>query len=759
MADIQPIGFTQFGDKAAAFASNAQAVGPVGNVTGGNSQGGVQQALNWGDGGGPSNAIPQFFNELLAPRINAIKKQKFYEGLADAREGRALTEIQEETPWFARVFGQTNHEAGATVYTANEAVSTLMTEMQNNMSELRTKTTHEVGQWLNNKSNEMFTGDVLGDAVIQKQLIDQSGPLMELHAKARYAWQQDNLVQGQLRSAMAASRQYDSSMRMLWQLGKDHPDQPPDPNKRVEMETLFANALVMPDGQDGASAVKFVESFVDNAAREGNWHSLNFLEQSGIKSMLPQDAQDRMEKKLVTARSKWQTNMAMSPDMAPATMIASAVRMGVVSPRDGLEQLTQFNREFTARTGYQDPWFDQSDINSLIGSGIDKTYSAMQQRLDHAFQRSQRAQDKLDKEAAAAQATAMYAKQAAMGELGVASLMNGFDSKQADAALVAMVEQSPTQGMAALVSNFTNPKKQYVSQTLKDQLVNRVASGAGLSFNDSIDSAHKVWKEMFGMKNPDGSDSGVGPAMASQYFGEYADDMFAYDSLLRNGLGPEDAYLKVFGPEAIYGRGDLRGGEGEKKNKEALNAAVNELSPGFFGRLFGAESLTESSKRVIAHHSSRFYERMLKQSPNLSPEIIAQRSVESFVNDGGEIAGKYAWQNPRGQARISDELKIPPDVFGKVFDSAVTNRFRKQGLAVDNDTEFEIIRIGNDKDGPRMLITGYNSDGVMKGITLNSKDFVEFRDAYANENYKRANFKPNDVQAPVTAPKAGRNTL
>lgn len=739
--------------------SNAQAAAPNVGVQGGNSRGAAVEASDWGSTGGPSNAIPEFLGRIFAPRLEAVKRDRMFQGFALARSGMSVEEISANTPWFARTFGQTNVEAGATIYTARASAAELAAEMNSNMDELRTKTTEEMGQWLNDKSAALLTGDLLADAVIQKEFLEQSGPMMDMHTKARFAWKQQQASDAQYNNILSQARAYESGTRMQWAYGQQHPDEKPDPLRTQERERLFGDAWQMPQGQTLESYIGTVEKATEAMAREGNWHSIGFIKNSGLYEQLPTENQERIEKRLKTAESRWLQNLEGSPDMQEAYQIRASGAAGVVSPAQLYEQMSAFNRKFKSRYGFDRDYFDDAELKGAITQNAGLVFQAHQRLLTDAAAQERKAKDKLEKDQAEAYTDASYAKMAAQGSLGIASIMSDYDQKRADLAMTSLLELNPDAGFQALKLNFVNAKARWTSPLVKDQIKNRVTGGAGFALNDGITQSYAMWQKMFYMRNPDGSEDGTGMAMANEYFGEFADDMFAYDQLQKAGVRPEDAYQKVFGPEAVYGAGDLRGGEGNTANRTALQSAVSEISPGFWQQMFGAEEISESSKSLIAHHASRDFERMLKQAPHLGPTLIAKQSVQRFLSSGGEIAGKYAWMNGPKQRHLADSLRIPKDIFGGVFDQAVTNRMRKAGLAVDSTTAFEIIRVPDDKDGPRMLITGYNADGVMKAINLTAKDFNEFRNAYAEKYKTFQNFKPNDVQAPITAPTAGRNTL
>lgn len=721
-------------------ARQAAAVGPVVGVTG--ESGGSFLGPVKSSGGNMAATIPNFLQKLAAPRVEAVKQLRRAEGFAAARAGMTQEEIKKNTPYFARLFGDTEFQAGSTIWNAQSAVSEISREATENMEELKTRTPEEMGAWLNERAERAKTGDPLADAVIQKSLMEQSGPLMAMQTKARFAWQQTTMVNDQYNSALSEARNFEAGTRMQWQLGQDYPDQQPDPAQQAERERLFFDTFQMPEGQTYESALNFIERTSEGLAREGLWHSLDFLENTGMYQQLPADVQERIAKKVQTANSRWRSNLEGTDELQEAYQIRALGAAGILTPNQLYQQMTGFNQKFKSRTGSRVPYFDEGELKGAITGNAALVFQAHQRNLDKLDRLNEKAQDAQAKEAAQAETDAAYMKESATGGLGPMSLMSHYDEKLAERSITALIEKDPAKGVEALQRNFANPYKRWESSTVKGRIEARIEAGAGFAMNDAVDQSYAMWKQMFYSEGVGKDQQGIGPAMANSYFGKYADHMFAFDQAVQMGVSKEDAYQKIFGKDSVYAGGDLRGGQGFSDNQKALQNAVAQLSPNWWDRWVGGkEAATPMVQGMIAHHGSRFYERMLKQSPYLSPDVIAQQAVQYVQSNGLEIAGgKYAWMNGAGQKNVADELKIPRDVFGGVFDTAVTNKMRKQGLKVDSGTNFEIIRVGNDKDGPRMLVTGYDSDGVRKAIELGGKDFATFRDEFAEKVYKQSDW-------------------
>lgn len=706
-------------------------------VSGGESQGGVVEASRWGGQSAPDSSIPDFFRRMLEPRQAAKRQKAFYEGAAQARAGRTMQEINKDVPWMARIFGPTNYQAGAAVFTGQAAAAELTREAMENMDDLKTFTPQQMGDWLSERARKATTGDVVADAAIQKALFEQSGPLMELQTKHAMAWKQTELGRTQLEAWMSGARLHQATARGLWQFGKDNPNEPPNEMAIKENDRLLFEAMQPPDGQEFEAFVDNFGKMAEQAGREGLWHPLSKLMETYAKE-LPSEKQVALEARLQTVKSRYLQSMQYDPSTEEAAKIRMANAAGIDSAETTVAKMLEFNKKFTASTGFPDPYFDNDEIEAAAVRSGTLVFQAHQNNLNRLAAEKERAATEAAKQAAEAAEDAKYAQAGMAGTLGVMSNLAHYDKVKAESAIMHLMAGNPAAGLAALKSNFDSAQQRWVSERFKEQIANRVASGAGMAWNESFDQTYKLWHSMFYMQDSNGLQDPSGMDMANVYFDKYADDMFMYDGLLKANVPPEAAYLRVFGPDSTFGSGDLRGGAGTKENEAALKEAATEFvndsnNVGLMKQWFGG-STSESAVEFIAHKAGRHFERLLKQTGgSMTPKQLAGASIRWFQSNGGEVAGKFAWMNSPQQKPLSQTLGVPADVFGAVMDEVVTNRMRKAGLSVDSAARFEALRIPDDAAGPRMVVMGYDKDGAMKLITLSGKDFDALKKKYVEE--------------------------
>jgi hypothetical protein len=707
-------------------------------VSGGDSAGGVVEASRWGGQSAPDSSIPDFFRRMLEPRMAAKRQKAFYEGAAQARAGRTMQEINKDVPWLARIFGPTNYQAGAAVFTGQAAAAEMTRDAMENMDELKTYTPKQMGDWLSDRARTATTGDVVADAAIQKALFEQSGPLMELQTKNSMAWKQTELNRTQYEAWMGAARLHNTTARGLWQFGQENPNEPPNEATARENDRLLFEALIPPDGQTFDSFVDNFGKMAEQAGREGLWHPLSRLLDSEYIQQLPSEKQVALESRLQTVKNRWLQGMQYDPSTEDAAKIRMANAAGIDSAETSVAKMLEFNKKFTASTGYPDPYFDNDEIEAAAVRSGTLVFQAHQRMLDEQARAREAAATAEAKAAAEAQEDAKYAQAGMAGTLGVMSNLAGYDKVKAESAVMHLMAGNPAAGLAALKSNFDSAQQRWTSDRFKEQIANRVASGAGMAWNESFDQTYKLWHSMFYMQDGNGMQDPSGMDMANVYFDKYADDMFMYDGLLKANVPQEAAYLRVFGPEATFGAGDLRGGAGTKENEAALkDAAMSFVSDsnnvGLMKQWFGGDT-SESAVEFIAHKASKHFERLLKQTGgSMTPKQLAGASIRWFQSNGGEVAGKFAWMNSPQQKPLAQTLGVPADVFGAVMDEAVTNRMRKAGLSVDSASRFETLRIPDDAAGPRVVVMGYDKDGGMKLITLGGKDFDALKKKYVEE--------------------------
>lgn len=724
---------------------------PALGVQGGGAKAGIQLFTQGIPDGAGDASLPAFLAQQFEPAMQQARQERYWQGFTEARAGKSMEEIHATTPWYSKVFGPTSYELGGEMYGVQAAVSGFATEFQRRMPELRQMTPEEVGIAFNGISQAAMTGNQFTDALIQKNLMENAGPMMDQYYKQRYAWQQEELSKAQNKSWLSAGAAFQETMANDAKLGRDHPGQQPDPEQQREAVRIFLQNFQSPASQNPESYLKNVMTTVDQMADAGQWYSIRALEASGLFNAMSPEDQDKLQGRIERSRAKYKRTLANGPLMRPVAQLFSAARAGAISADQFVNGGLEVNAQYAALTGDDTGLFDQADFIRGSESAAGAYYSMWERgmnRLDTAREKAITAQEKEKAEAAN---DAALAAAVTTNSIGTVSKMKNVSSDDADRAFNTTVDASVAPGGAWVPANLgevtvgnyavvSAGKEPFVSERMKTRLQTQVLNSAGEEWTDGFEAAYTNWQSIryHTIERENGEqDRSSGLATAIEYYGQYAPRMQQYDDQRKAGVDRETAYRRTFGNEASFGQGDLRGVDSAatREARKQLDGAVAKLNPSWWQ--LGSEAMGSSATNVVTAAASRYFEQIKQNDPAISDTDAAQQSIQMAQANGLEISGRYAWQNIRGQKTLAAEAGMEKTMFERAFEQSMTNRFRAQGISVAKDTSVSIIRIGNDAQGPRMMATAYK-DGVRKTIFITGADLKKLRDEQAVRDRNRS---------------------
>jgi hypothetical protein len=84
------------------------------------------------------------------------------------------------------------------------------------------------------------------------------------------------------------------------------------------------------------------------------------------------------------------------------------------------------------------------------------------------------------------------------------------------------------------------------------------------------------------------------------------------------------------------------------------------------------------------------------------------------------------WSNNNSDP-LSAYLNMAPADFSRTFDQYLTGKLRAERVSVDGSTSTTIMRMGDDANGPRLLVQAQKPDGTHALIELTGKDLKEIQ--------------------------------
>ncbi|CAJ0783508.1 Internal virion protein C [Ralstonia mannitolilytica] len=164
------------------------------------------------------DAINKLAGNVLKPYVEAEEKKAYFEGAARVAQGQSLQQIENDQPWFTKIFGPSATVRGAQAMAATTALTQAESQTLEDMQDLKQKSPDEFRSYLVSQAASIkATGDPLVDATVQAKLAEQWGPLMKTHMREHIAWQQADMLEKQVNlnvsqaAALASKRKANST--------------------------------------------------------------------------------------------------------------------------------------------------------------------------------------------------------------------------------------------------------------------------------------------------------------------------------------------------------------------------------------------------------------------------------------------------------------------------------------------------------------------------------------------------------------------
>ena len=713
----------------------ASGAAPTLGLQGGNTTASVKLYADTTDIGAGSR-LPEFMEGLFAEKIQAVKNQRAWQGYIEAAAGKSARDIADEQPWYSRLFGSTPYELGAQHFNIRKAGSSFSAAFTDNIGKnlrLEERSPEEVLSWAVAQATALNTGDMLTDVQLQKVLMDNMGPMMDVYTKARVEWQQTKLSGDHFDMGEAAGDAFHSIVTTLGRQGTAHPDQSPDPEGLLQVRKNFREAFDKPESMEDGAWYANVARLAETFAHKGQFGNIEEMREAGILAALPPEMRLPLEDTVRRRRDEFYANLD-DPEYWEArfTMDLAAGR-GDISSEGMRDAAVAFNSAIKARYGDPVGPLGARSREQLSATALGQTLAAM----DEQWKATQRA--------AASALTEQEKRQAEKDQLTfvVSEIRGGRGGFLKDLGIADTVVESAMLSLAdsgvglapVLAMNNGMAARPRVYERMKDTIRNWVdLSGDGHyspSFQRAVDLANSL--QGYSLPTADGVDRTTGPATALQYFG--ADRLHLITEFNRN--------LENMDTEAAYQLAvRSRRPRPPALTKEAGNAIVRAL-PGtdnLIMRILGVEKRVPREHRGwMVHVAAEEYARVDSLFPQWSVEEKARTVAQNLQSFHGDIAGIYSWprvspqQEPLSTYGPSPERPLDTNVYGAYLQKAIDDALSSANVDVDSrNSLIEVFRGPDGADGwPRLYIHAQDGDSGIVNVSFGRKEFERIRNETA----------------------------
>lgn len=727
----------------------ASASGPRMGIDGGEIRNGVggtagkdwfQDGMDIGGG-----ALPEFLNEAFAPALQAAKEERMWDGFVKAREGATMQEITEDQPWYTRMFGPTDYELGASMYTVQKNVSDMEADVVARMPELRKLDSAAMGKELNRLSQSAQTGNAFTDTLLRKQLMDRAGPVMDLHTKERVAWQQGELVRHQTEAIGSASTAYNSMMVANAKLGKNAPlDQSVVANQTQARAALF-DTLRTSQYQTDGSIKEVYTAGIRGMADRGEFYAVNALIDAGVLSALEPDDAEKLTKYVDSQQMRFRQRWQATPENVEAIARIHAEVAAGIGGKPTMDHAVALSNEYMVETGSRVPLWDADEIGRFAGSSMSNYISQRQRAEDKRDARLLRESEKQDKDEAESRNAAEAADRFLEGSFGDAVDYKHVDRKDLERGAKGVFDQLMAKGdvktaMGLLVFNHSTKNGKRVDM-ISASMQHDLESTLDENVSDAFMAQYFQWKALrdsAGFKRVgdrmERVDTTAGPTVALDYYGAaLTKRLEQFDRTFKGDPSKADlAYRLSFGQAAHDSPGDIRGLDSQetKANIASIREQVDAMDGGTVDRWFGdGQRLHPSTAAVVSAAAEHYWESLPAE---WASRDRARAAVSLAQKNGLEVAGRFGWTNQRGQSSIAGYLNDNGEKSGAVMDWLIDKKLSESGG--DGATSITILRMPDKNGEPFLHVIAWTDEGMVDATVTGP----EMKNAYRNDAVRQS---------------------
>lgn len=642
------------------------------------------------------DALRAMGDALIDPIVQRRQEELFYEGARKQIEGEKLQDIVQEQPWYSKIFGPSASVQGARTMAQMQAVESFATNMQRDMSHLRTLSGDEFQQEVMRRISEVAElGDTATNVAVQSQLLESMAPLIRNHTAEHFSWVQEQMQEQFTGTLVSNARFMQSAVQGLATGRMSEEDY-----RQVQANT--AMSLQPIEGQTPESYWAGVQVATEEAMASGNFHFVNVVEQALYEHM---PAEQRV--KFLNDRRKYEIQTAADMAVGEFSIDIAQLRAysseGQISPQGTWDRINEINRRFRAKTGLDRDLIDAGAAEGILTNNLKGIIS--EQRAA-----SERARDFAEKQALLAQQT-HQAQVSFLGGFAPSYVAQGGDRQLTQDAAWGAIQGlraleaeglKPEGTWAAAVANAANTDGGFVVRQLENTIKRGVNMTIGGDYSPAFEESYQLWRQIY--EAPGGENA------AAAYAGDYAGQMEQYHRDRLSGFeDPAVAHAVNFRTAPS------RAPAGTEQTKELFGwLQDNHTNPGVFRRIMGAsQPLNDSGQAVVAAAVADSVAALDRNLIGLSQEARFGRGFAS-ARERIDIVGEHAYLRNPSDIRVKDFLSVTDEEAGLIFNEVIQQRSRAVG--VRSPESYQIIRLRDvgrgDERQPAFVVRVYDDDGV-----------------------------------------------
>lgn len=621
--------------------------------------------------GSDAEQLGSFFTKLFEPYVQRKQQQRFFEGFTRAQSGEAIEELSKShNSVVGQLFGPTSLEQGAQFYTAMKKVDDWQSNMLENMDDLKQLTPTDLSKHLAQTSIAMMGDDPDVNMLVQKQLVEKSGPLVDTVAKKRYSWQQDTARQTMFDALGSSATAFQKSATAI----KDVTAPTDDETAAMTVSRhSFLGMMQKPQGMADDTYQATLTNAMTSFAQDGNFYAYTAMQEAGVFNVLDdtqqkkvQDAYDRYKKPaLDDAKGKYVEDLLK---------VDEGISKGGLSPLEAVAAVDKINAQISRDTGIKERAFDADQLRTTGVRVIDMIAAQRRRQEDRQQTKDDQERDAREKHSAALGAFNLGQPRSFSAAGGDGGMLNQ----------VYFEEYRDGRFMHKFAKAFR--QEGYVNEAVSKLMQSKLTSSGGVDFTEEAKKGYEEWSSLYKL------DSGA----AAGYYGDQHPKMLFMQRLVSAGVDPRTAYTRAFASEdkGRYSGQTLRPSD-RKETMEAIAPVVKNFGSGWvsYNLGFGTRPMGEQAQNVLTNvitETAAIYQRSGELGPN---EVAEQAARVAKANNSFEYyGGNLAWRNRPGTKTIGQYIGTREKDTGEILHGEIDDRLKQVDYPAGADGRYEIIR-------------------------------------------------------------------
>ncbi|REE19467.1 hypothetical protein B0G71_2564 [Paraburkholderia sp. BL27I4N3] len=234
------------------------------------------------------------FNKLtqgmIQPYIDRAKKEQYADGMAQAAQGKSLISIENDQPWYTKIYGPDASVQGAQMFNVNAAMNDAQTSFMQAMPQLRERLPDQVRSYLVDKMSQVqSTGDQYTDAMVQQKLSEQLPQMLNQHMQQYSQFTQEQNYLGFTNMGTSAAR----SMQATLAASPDNSDE-----EIAKAHASYTANLAKPDNMTTEAYQRGLKDITVSNAMTGNWQAVRAVKQMPEFQQLDPEIRAQLDDKI-----------------------------------------------------------------------------------------------------------------------------------------------------------------------------------------------------------------------------------------------------------------------------------------------------------------------------------------------------------------------------------------------------------------------------------------------------------------------------